>query len=151
MNTEIRKASISDSDTLKRIARRTIDANYRSFLTDEGVDWFLKSGSDQYVEENIANCWVILDDGQVIGFSVCKENLIDLMMIDHEFHRQGYGTTLLNHCEQQLFETFKEIKLDSFEGNEKANSFYRKYGWSEIHKNFDKMSGVNKLTFIKRI
>ena len=151
MKTEIRKAAISDADILKKIARKTIDANYRSFLGDEGVDGFIGSGgSDKYVDENIDDCWVISSDFGIIGFAVCKADLIDLMMIEHDYHRQGYGTKLLKHCEQHLFNTFNEIKLESFEGNEKANNFYRKNGWSEIERNFDEMSGVNKLIFIKR-
>ncbi len=151
MKIEVRKAAKLDADTLKRIARKTIDANYRPFLGDEGVDWFIGSGaSDKYVDENIDDCWIILNDGQIIGFSVCKANLIDLMMIDHDYHRLGHGSKLLKHCEQYLFKTSDEIKLESFEGNEKATNFYRKNGWSEIERNFDKMSGVNKLTFIKK-
>ncbi len=151
MKTEVRKAVVQDADTLKKIARKTIDADYRSFLKDEGVDWFIGSGaSDQYIDENINDCWIILSDYQIIGFSVCKANLIDLMMINHAYHRHGYGTKLLKHCEQYLFNTFNEIKLESFEGNEKAIDFYRKNGWSEIERNFDKISGVNKLTFIKK-
>ena len=151
MKTEVRKAIIPDADTLKKIARKTIDANYRSFLEDEGVDGFISSGaSDRYIDDNIDNCWIILSDYQIIGFSVCKSDLIDLMMIDHDYHRQGYGTKLLKHCEQYLFNTYNAIKLESFEGNEKANNFYRKNSWSEIERNFDKMPGVNKLTFIKK-
>lgn len=65
MNTEIRKATNVDADTLKKIAKRTIDVNYRSFLGDEGVDWFLESGSDQYVEENIDDCWVMLNNSGI--------------------------------------------------------------------------------------
>ncbi len=149
MTKEIRKATVTDVDALKEIARRTIDANYRSFLSDEGVDWFIENGSDQYVEENIDDCWVILNDSQIIGFSVCKENLIDLMMIDNDYHRQGYGTIILKHCEQHLFSTFSEIKLESFEGNEKANNFYLKNGWLEVEKRFDEMAGINKIIFNK--
>ncbi len=70
-------------------------------------------------------------------------------MIDNDYHGQGYGTTILKHCEQQLFSTFSEIKLESFEGNEKASSFYRKNGWLEIEKHFDEMAGINKITFNK--
>ena len=151
METEIRKAVVQDTDTLKTITRKTIDANYRLFLENEGVDWFIGSGaSDKYVDENIDDSWVILSNSQIIGFSVCKANLIDLMMIDHDYHRHGHGTTLLKHCEKHLFKTFNEIKLESFEGNEKANNFYRKNGWSEIARELDELSGVNKLTFIKK-
>ena len=88
MNTRVRKAVIQDTDILKAIARKTIDANYRLFLGNKGVDWFIGSGAlDQYVDENIDDGWVILSNSQVIGFSVCKANLIDLMMIDHDYHR----------------------------------------------------------------
>ncbi len=133
MNAKVRKAVIQDTNILKAIATKTIDANYRSFLGNEGVDWFIGSGaSDQYVDENIDDTWVILSNSQIIGFSVCKANLIDLMMIDHDHHRKGYGTVLLTYCEERLFKTFDEIKLESFEGNEKANNFYRKNTWSEI-------------------
>ncbi len=151
MKINIRKAIIQDAAPLKNISRKTIDLNYRSFLGDEGVKWFIESGaSDQYIDENIDNCWVIVNDSKIIGFSVCKGNLIDLMMIDHTYHRQGYGTTLLKHCEDHLFNSFNEIRLESFEGNVKANNFYYKNNWVEIERKFDKMSNVNKITFIKK-
>ncbi|MHA1527312.1 MAG: hypothetical protein ACTSQD_09785 [Promethearchaeota archaeon] len=61
MKINIRKAIIQDAAPLKNISRKTIDLNYRSFLGDEGVKWFIESGaSDQYIDENIDNCWVIL-------------------------------------------------------------------------------------------
>jgi len=37
MKTEVRKAAIQGADTLKKVARKTIDANCRSFLGDEGA------------------------------------------------------------------------------------------------------------------
>ena len=114
------------------------------------IDAVSCGASDAIVAENINDSWVILSNSQIIGFSVCKANLIDLMMIDHDYHRQGYGTTLLKHFEKHLLKTFNEIKVESFEGNEKANNFYRKNGWSEIARKFDELTGVNKITFIKR-
>lgn len=99
MKIEIRKAIILDTETIKKISRKTIDNNYRSFLGNKGVNCFIESGaSDQYIDENIDDCWVIVNDNKIIGFSVCKGNLIDLMRIDHNYHREGYGTTLLKHC-----------------------------------------------------
>ena len=152
MKIEIRKATNLDADALKKIARKTIDANYRSFLGDEAVDLFIGSGaSDQYINENIDDGWVILSEGSLIGLCVMKMNLIDLLMIKHDYHRQGYGTTLLKHCEQQLFRRFIEIKLESFEGNWKAHGFYRKNGWAELETNFDETSGISKITFVKKL
>lgn len=84
-----------------------------------------------------------------MGFCVSKGNLIDLMMIDHPCHRQGYGKILLAHCEARMFEEFATLTLESFEPNQKANSFYRKNGWVEGNCVFDEASGVNKLIFTK--
>jgi GNAT superfamily N-acetyltransferase len=150
MKSEIRKSTVEESDQIKVIARQTIDANYRSFLGDEGVDWFIGSGaSDQYISDNIDDCWVLLCGDQIMGFCVCKSNLIDLMMVHNNFHRLGYGTMLLKYCEEYLFRNFEEITLESFEGNDKANNFYRKNGWIEKERKFDEASSINKLIFTK--
>ena len=151
MKKEIRKASHNELEQLKKIARKTIDTNYRSFLGDEGVDWFINSGaSDEYINDNIDDCWLLLCENQVIGFSVCKLNLIDLMMIDTEYHRKGYGTMLIKHSEDYLFKQYNEIVLESFEGNIQANNFYRKNNWIEKEIKFDEASGLNKIIFSKK-
>ena len=150
MQTTIRECSFDDLGIIKEIARRTIDANYRSFLGDEGVDWFIGSGaSDQYLSDNIEDCRVLLCDGKITGFCVCKANLIDLMMIDNDFHRRGFGTLLLEYCQECLFSKFDEITLECFDGNEKACNFYKKNGWLEKEIKFDEDSGVNKVIFTK--
>lgn len=151
MKIEIRCAEKVDIETLKAISRRTISANYRSFLGDEAIDGFIESGAaDQIVEDSIHHAFVILAEGYLVGFCVCQENLIDLLMIDHASHRKGLGTQLLNHCEQRLFKTYDELKLESFEPNNKANSFYKKNGWIEREIYFDNDTGVNKILFTKR-
>ncbi len=150
MNVKISQASTDRLAQMQEIARRTIEANYRSFLGDENVDWFIGSGaSDQYLADNINDCCILSGNNQIIGFVVCKSNKIDLMMIDNDFHRQGYGTKLLDYCEKHLSSQFDQIMLESFEGNAKANSFYRKNGWKEMERTFDEESGVNKILFVK--
>jgi ribosomal protein S18 acetylase RimI-like enzyme len=150
MNTEIRPAMRADIDSLITLSRQTISACYRVFLSDQVVEEFIDSGSaDEYIRENIQNCLVIVSEGNIVGYSVIKENLIDLMMIDHRFHHCGFGTQLLRHLEEKLSGTFDELVLESFEGNEQAHSFYRKNEWSEEKRFFDEISGVNKIVFRK--
>jgi GNAT superfamily N-acetyltransferase len=149
MNAEIRPAILEDLGVMQSIARYTIDRNYRNFLGDEGVDWFISGPSDDYLSENINKATVIIIDGILVGFSVCKENLIDHMMVNHDSHRNGIGSILLQHCEEKLFEKYQDIKLESFAGNEKANNFYLKNGWSKSSEAFDEVSGSNKILFIK--
>ena len=132
------------------MARHTIDMNYRSFIDDERVDWFIFGPSDDYLRKHTGNTKVLTIDGSIVGFAVCKEDLIDLIMIDHESHRRGLGSVLLAHCEMELFEHYDAIRLESFEGNTKANRFYRKNGWTRIGVGPDTMSDGRKWIFEKR-
>ena len=58
-------------------------------------------------------------------------------MVDVRFHRQGLGSRLLSHSERVLFQTHRELVLESFEDNVAASSFYRKHGWVEVRRFFD--------------
>jgi ribosomal protein S18 acetylase RimI-like enzyme len=146
----VRAATEADLERIQDLARRTIDARYRAFLGDEGVDGFLDSGaSDDYVAEGLSDTDVLMVEERIVGFCVCKQSLIDLMMVDHEAHRRGYGTTLLRHAEARLLETHEEIVLESFEDNDQANAFYRKNGWIESERFFDESLGSRKIVFKK--
>src|SRR5262245_18796599 len=150
MNTSVRPALVTDKDALIALSRRTISASYRCFLGDEVVDAFLGSGAaDRYVAENLDRCSVLVRDGEIVGYSVCRDNVIDLMMVDYTLHRQGLGTELLGRVEEALFQSFDELRLESFEDNVKANAFYLERGWREVARYPDNESGVNKILFRK--
>lgn len=129
----VRPALIDDLVPLQRLARRTIDASYRSFLGDEGVDRFIGSGaSDDHVETHVrqghVHCMEV--DGRLVSLTILDGPTIDLMMIDAHRHRQGLGRTLLSHAEKTLFSHFSELRLESFAANDTANAFYTACGWS---------------------
>lgn len=150
MNIKIRKASASDIPFLMDIARTTIRTSYRNFIGKERIDDYINSGaSDQYILENISECEVLLLSEGIVGFCVCKGDLIDLMMIVDGFHRQGLGSQLLKYCEYKLFKNHSNIRLESFEGNGKANNFYKKNAWTEAGLRFDEVSGAHKIMFVK--
>lgn len=151
MNTLVRTALASDMGALIALSHRTISASYRPFLGDEAVDAFLGSGAaDRYVEENVGRCLILVRDGEIVGYAVWRDNLIDLMMIDYAVHRQGLGTELLRQVEQMLLQRSDELRLESFEDNEKANAFYHKNGWREVSRYLDNNSGVSKVVFQKK-
>jgi len=88
---------------MQEIARRTIDKCYRSFLGDEGVDWFINSGeADKELQKYINNCDVVIQENTIVAFSIYFEDLIHLMMVDVVLHRTGIGSKLLAHSEHQL-------------------------------------------------
>jgi len=131
-----------------KIRKAIIDMNYRPFLGDKGVDRFIESGAaHKYLQDNIVDCWLIENEDKMLGFCVCKGDLLDLMMVETAFHGKGYGSKLLKHVETIMFSDFEEIKLESFERNEEANNFYSNHGWVQSEKRFDKASNVFKLIF----
>jgi ribosomal protein S18 acetylase RimI-like enzyme len=146
----IRQATTADLAPLIELSHRTIRGSYRSFLGDEAVEAFLGSGSaDRFIEENLGHCTVIVRNGAVVGYAVCRDNLIDLMMIDEAAHRQGLGTALLAHLEAMLSQRYGELRLDSFEKNDIANAFYLANGWLESDRHVDPASDVAKISFHK--
>lgn len=150
MNVQFRQAVEGDLESMQGIATHTIDMNYRSFFDDESVDWFISGPSDEYLRENVDAATVATVDGSVVGFAVCKGNLVDLLIIDHESHGRGLGSALLAHCESELFRRYESITLQSFEGNSKANAFYRKRGWERTGALPDSMSGARKWILEKK-
>ena len=150
MDIRIRKARNDDVDALIALSRRTISTSYPSFLGAEAVESYITSGAvDQYVQENIERCLALVRNGRVVGYSVTKDNLIDLLMVDVDSHRSGLGTALLHHVENILFQTHEALVLETFAGNERAITFYRKHGWVEARRFADELSGAEKIEFQK--
>jgi len=150
MTVRIQAATETDIGPLVALSKKTIVASYSSFLGDGAVAAYLDSGAvDQYVADSIGRCLVLVEDEAVAGFSVAKDNLIDLMMIDSDCHRRGLGTHLLRHVENLLFETNDELVLESFKDNAPANVFYRKNEWVQTRALVDEDSGIEKIEFRK--
>lgn len=149
----IRKAQADDLPIMQDIAKRTIDKCYRSFLGNEGVDWFINSGeSDRELEKHLDNCDVLLKGDEVIAFTIYFDDLIHLMMVDVFFHRLGIGSLLLAHSEKQLLKNDNfTIRLETFEGSNQAISFYLKNGWTIIKKETDKEHDFVRVFFEKEL
>ncbi|QUH06018.1 GNAT family N-acetyltransferase [Saccharopolyspora erythraea] len=131
----MRPAAENDLAALQKLARRTIDARYRSFLGDEAVDWFISSrASDDHIESHFQQGHVhcMEAEGNLVGLAILDGPTIDLMMIDVRCQRQGFGRVLLAHAEEMLFARYEELRLESFADNRTANAFYEACGWSVV-------------------
>jgi len=146
----IRPAVHADVPDLVALSHRTISAAYRPILGDAGVDGYLASGEvERFVEFSLPRCQALVADGAIAGYAVARGPLIELMMIDAPQHRQGLGTRLLGHMEQLLFPDHEELTLESFSGNDQANAFYRKNGWTEAEELPEGPAGGAKVLFRK--
>lgn len=150
MELKIRKANEKELVFLQGFAKDVINKSYRSFLGDEAVDFFIGSGaSDQYMLENIKDTTVALMNNEIVGICICKENTIDLIMVNSEMHRKGIGSEFINKISEELLKSYDKIYLESFEKNLKANNFYYKNGWNKDKVMFDEEVGVNRIYYSK--
>jgi GNAT superfamily N-acetyltransferase len=132
------------------LSRKSVSEIYASFLGEEAVDSYLRSVAvEHYLAEKVTRSIVLVAEGAVVGYSVPNQDLIDLMMIDAGYHRRGLGTVLLRHVEDTLIRIHRSLRLESFEENAVANSFYRKNGWVEVRQFTDEQSGIEKIEFQK--
>ncbi|CAM5558879.1 GNAT family N-acetyltransferase [Streptomyces narbonensis] len=148
----VRPALPEDLAALQELARRTIDACYRSFLGDEGVDWFIGSGaSDEHIASHFAQGRVhcLEADGGIAGLMILEGPTVDLMMIDVRHHRRGLGAVLLSAAEEVLFAEYGDIRLETFVGNTAAIAFYEACGWTAAGRTDTGSDTPAKIEFVK--
>ena len=130
-----KNATEEDSPILIKLAINIIQKKYGLFLEKDLIAKYLESGQcDKEIIENINNCIIMEIENKYIGFSIILENKIHLMMISPEYEKQGNGTKLLKFIENKLFKYFNQIELQSFVGNNIANTFYEKNEWIKVEK-----------------
>ena len=151
MTTTIRTARKGDHDTLVSISIRTIRASYIPFLGMEAVEGWLAGGTvETYFDQHLPDCRVLEESGEIVGFCVARGAMIDLMMIDCERHREGFGRTLLAHVETDVFKTHPVLRLESFAENKPANAFYAAQGWVPGEHFEDLETGIAMISLTKQ-
>lgn len=146
----LRKAQAQELPLLQELARSVIDRHYRAFLGDEAVDFFIGSGaSDAYMAENLADTVLAVMEDRVVGMCVCKEDLIDLLMVRNEAQGQGIGSAFLDAVSGDLLTRYPSIRLECFEKNGKATRFYEKNGWTRERVVFEEEVGDNRIFYTK--
>lgn len=147
-----REATQDDETMLSRMAKRTIATCYHHFLGPHKVIEVLQKGAiDEYLADSIIEdyCPILLLDGNPVGFAICRDINIDLIVIDYQHQRLGLGTQLLAQCEAELFQVYPAIAVQCFEPNEPANRFFRKNGWTETLTYRDEKIGIGTIVYQK--
>ena len=129
---KLRKAKQPEISQIVKLANRTFDSFYRSFLGDHNVDWYVGSGElKREIVKHSNDLYVLTVKNEIKGFAIYFDDFIHIMMVDEEAHRAGMGSFILSEVENKLFENNDRIKLQSFVGNEVATNFYLKNGWEK--------------------
>ncbi len=86
----IRQATIEDEENMLKLSKFVADNFTRNYLGDEIVDWYIDSGNcDEDMRKGINNSTLLLQNDQIIGIMVWKENNLQAFMVDISFHGTG--------------------------------------------------------------
>ena len=148
---EIRKGRRADAPDLIELSARTLRSCYSPFLGQQSVEAWIADKLADYVREHVEDARLACRGETIFGFCVVKVTLLDLLLVDVHEHGRGIGTALLSHVEENLFQQYKEIHLESFVSNVRANRFYLGHGWIKGDRHHDAESGEDVVQFSKSV
>ncbi len=124
---QIREATINDISQIQ-IIRNAVKENILSnpnLVTDaDCVEYITKRGKG----------WVCEIEGKIVGFAIAdlKENNIWALFIHPDFEKKGIGVKLHNIMLDWYFSQTQTRVWLSTAFNTRAETFYRKAGWTEV-------------------
>lgn len=127
----IRKAELSDFDTVKEITAATISEIYPDYYPKGAIDFFLEHHSDDNITNDIKENKVFLclnSEQMPVGTVTIKENEICRLFVLPNYQGSGYGRELLDYAEKEISAEFAEILIDA---SLPAKSIYLKRGYRE--------------------
>ena len=148
-----RKAHENEISSIQAIAREVILARYPAFLGEEAVTAFIGSGqSDREFVEHRDNLYVLAEGDRLIGFTICFDAFVHLMMIKLDVQGNGFGSHLLEWCEGVIGgKGHKIARLETFLSNAQAVNFYLKNGWSEVERDSEDAGAFARICFQKSL
>lgn len=131
----IKKAEISDMETVMEIAYRTISEIYPHYYPKGAVDFFLEHHSTENIINDINgdNVFLCIDsEKNTVGTVTIKGNEICRLFVLPDHQGSGYGREMLDFAEKNIFGKYEEIILDS---SLPAKGIYLKRGYREVKYN----------------
>lgn len=123
----IREANIDNINQIQ-IVRNAVKENTLSnpnLVTDEDCEEFITVRGKG---------WVAEIDQQIVGFAIAdlKEKNIWALFLDPSFEKKGFGQQLHKIMLDWYFSQTNDTVWLSTDFNTRAESFYRKAGWTEV-------------------
>lgn len=139
----IRPYQPGDCDVVLSIWRETSEFAH-PFLSPAFLDTAQAMIRDVFLEA--AQTWITETDGRPVGFiSVIGAEIGGLFVLP-DYHGRGLGRALVD----RVVTGRDRLELDVFRENRIGRAFYRRYGFGEIGRRLDDMSGhpVIRLAYV---
>jgi GNAT superfamily N-acetyltransferase len=152
-NQKVRKAAAAELPEIQAIAREVIAARYPAFLGADMVQDYLDSGqADQEFVTHQDSLFVLMEGTRIMGFAICFDDFVHVMMVRLDAQRGGYGSFLLNWCEATIKErSHHTARLETFTSNSQAIGFYRKNAWVEVKRDAEDVGVFARIWFEKEL
>lgn len=128
----MRQATPSDINRIKRIAEVTISEIYPHYYPKGAVDFFLEHHSEDNILSDVKKALVYLcfDASQnAVGTITIKENEICRLFVLPFFQNRGIGTKMLDFAEKNIFQHHSKAVLDA---SLPAKKLYIKRGYKNM-------------------
>ncbi|WP_456698468.1 GNAT family N-acetyltransferase [Aeromicrobium sp. P5_D10] len=116
----IRVAREADFDTLTDVWERAARSTH-GFMTDDEFTEMRPFIRDSFLPS--MDVWLVEIDGAAVAFVGARDDHIELLYIDPDFHGQGIGTRLIQHVGATSVEVYAD--------NTAGLAFYRSRGFTE--------------------
>lgn len=151
----IRTIAPSDTDDVMALAKKL------GMFDADGLD-HLKETLANYDSSNSKNLWYVADDNNLVGVLYCTPEPMTsgtwnvlMLLVNPDFHRQGYGNALMSYVEQILIEQKERlliVETSSLDEFKPARAFYQKCGYHQGARIRDFYAeGEDKIIFCKAL
>ena len=142
----IRRAEITDLETVKRIVHETIRAVYPHYYPKGAVEFFIAHHSPENIMKDISagSVYILYDGGVPAGTVTAAENELNRLFVLPEYQGRGYGGKLLAFAEDRIAERYDNIVLSA---SLPAKPIYMKKGYIFKDYNSIECSGGDYLCY----
>lgn len=134
---EYRKATIEDAQNVYDIVLSTKSAIYPHFYTQAVVNFFGRLHSLENIEKDIkeGRIDILCVNGTMVGTGSRTGNHITRVYVLPEYERNGYGSVIMDHLENDIFSEYDTCMLDA---SLPAALFYEHRGYTTVeHRTHD--------------
>lgn len=121
----LRPAAPEDAAALGRVAHDSFHQAFAAIMSPTALAQRPLSFFVERFGERWPHVTVAVEGGRIVGFSMVRQNHIDMLFVDPAAQARGVGRALLAAAEAAGARS-----LECFRDNREARDFYEKHGWT---------------------